>query len=71
MRVKELLATIGVSLKESHEPYENEEGMMNRYSFLSLPIREELTKRITSVCKSFGLEDLYYDSFTRRYGMNG
>ena len=34
---------------------------MNRYSFLSLPIREELTKRITSVCKSFGLEDLYYD----------
>ena len=43
---------------------------MNRYSFLSLPIREELTKRITSVCKSFGLEDLYYDSFTRRYGMN-
>lgn len=44
---------------------------MHRYSFLSLPIREELTKRITSVCKSFGLEDLYYDSFTRRYGMNG
>lgn len=43
---------------------------MNRYSFLPLPIREGLTKRITSVCKSFGLEDLYYDSFRRRYGLN-
>ena len=47
----------------------NDESMIDSYSFLSLPIREELTKRITSVCKSFGLEDLYYDSFTRRYGL--
>lgn len=70
MRVKELLATIGVSLKESHEPYGIEWNDMNRYSFLPLPIREGLTKRITSVCKSFGLEDLYYDSFRRRYGLN-
>ena len=46
----------------------NEEYDECRYSYLSLPIREELTKRITSVCKSFGLEDLYYDSFRRRYG---
>ena len=33
MRVKELLATIGVSLKESHEPYMNEE-----YDDIDIPI---------------------------------
>ncbi len=41
-----------------------------RFHFLPIQIRKELSKRLTSVSDTFGLEDLYYDSFTRRYGMN-
>ena len=70
VRVKELLAKIGISLKESKEQYLNGFEYDFRFHFLPIQIRKELSKRLTSVSDTFGLEDLYYDSFTRRYGMN-
>ena len=79
MRVKELLAKIGVSLHDSQQPYVVVNiqiqiqavimmSMMISYHFLSIQIRTELPRRLDEVSELFGLEDLYYDSFTRRYG---
>ena len=33
-----------------------------------MKIRTELTSRLMGVMEEFHLPDLYYDSFTRRYG---
>ena len=83
MRVKELLAKIGVSLHDSQQPYvvvisqhqhQHQHqavigiSMMISYHFLSSQIRTDLPRRLDEVSELFGLEDLYYDSFTRRYG---
>lgn len=39
-----------------------------RYQYLSLKTRNELSTRLMGVSEEFHLQDLYYDSFTRRYG---
>ena len=40
-----------------------------RYQYLSVKIRKELPSRLLNLQEEFHLENLYYDSFTRRYGM--
>lgn len=76
IRIKELLAKIGVSLHDSQQPYVVVLTVMmdisliylTSYHFLSTQIRMDLPRRLDEVSETFGLEDLYYDSFTRRYG---
>ena len=72
MRIKELLAKIGVSLHDSQQPYVvvvlPNSLIMPSYHFLSTQIRADLPRRLDEVSELFGLEELYYDSFTRRYG---
>ena len=40
---------------------------MSRYSYLSMKVRTELSTRLMSLVDGFHMEDLFYDSFTRRY----
>lgn len=42
--------------------------MRGRFEFLSPRVREEVARRLGGVGEAFGLGELYYDSFTRRYG---
>lgn len=66
--MNELLAKIGVSLKESKEPYASRWALLRRYGFLPLKVRLELAQRLQSVSDAFPIDGLYYDSFLRRYG---
>ena len=42
--------------------------MISRYSYLSMKVRTELSTRLMNLVDGFHMEDLFYDSFTRRYG---
>lgn len=68
IHVNELLTKAGISLHDSKQPFWFSPCLNDSFKYVSLQVRSQLNERLKNVSSLFHTDDLFYDSFVRRYG---